>query len=366
MCRIDHSSLEGRAGNARPRSKRDSAVRWSRALRDMSIGTARRSVTGLAAGDPAWSRASPGPGQRRRRDLGDQGAGVRPRGRDEPVRRLRAGAARARLPRDPRPLLPAHAGRQAPPATRSGCCSAPGLARSASSRRSKACGKRLRRHHGYRFKRSGSGVTLRSSGGRRLARCGRAATAVGRGTIRIRRQGPLPREAAGEGVGRRPAGHQRRRPRRLRDGRGRRTRCPHRGRRPALRAQAVAARSYALAVGGGGSFDVYDDTRSQVYGGKGSETRATNRACRHTERPGRALPQARGHHLLLLELGRPDRERPVRRSRAPSPVPLPEERQGSLRRHLARPHLEGPLLAGRDGVPARRGCSRAGSARSRC
>jgi SpoIID/LytB domain protein len=52
----------------------------------------------------------------------------------------------------------------------------------------------------------------------------------------------------------------------------------------ALRAQAVAARSYALASSAGGGFDVYDDTRSQVYGGKGSETPETNRACRRTSR----------------------------------------------------------------------------------
>jgi stage II sporulation protein D len=53
---------------------------------------------------------------------------------------------------------------------------------------------------------------------------------------------------------------------------------------PALRAQAVAARSYAVATSGGGAFDVYDDTRSQVYGGKGSETKRTNRAVRRTRR----------------------------------------------------------------------------------
>jgi stage II sporulation protein D len=50
----------------------------------------------------------------------------------------------------------------------------------------------------------------------------------------------------------------------------------------ALRAQAVATRSYALGAGGGHGFDVYDDTRSQVYGGKGSETKATNRAVSST------------------------------------------------------------------------------------
>jgi SpoIID/LytB domain protein len=52
----------------------------------------------------------------------------------------------------------------------------------------------------------------------------------------------------------------------------------------ALRAQAVAARSYALATGYRGPFDHYDDTRSQVYGGIGSETAATNAAVSATRR----------------------------------------------------------------------------------
>ena len=47
----------------------------------------------------------------------------------------------------------------------------------------------------------------------------------------------------------------------------------------ALRAQAVAARSYALATRlNGNGYDLYDDTRSQVYGGRSSETGATNNA----------------------------------------------------------------------------------------
>jgi stage II sporulation protein D len=53
----------------------------------------------------------------------------------------------------------------------------------------------------------------------------------------------------------------------------------------ALRAQAVAARSYALASGvHGNGFDLYDDTRSQVYGGIGAETARTNRAAAATKR----------------------------------------------------------------------------------
>jgi SpoIID/LytB domain protein len=46
----------------------------------------------------------------------------------------------------------------------------------------------------------------------------------------------------------------------------------------ALKAQAVAARSYALSSSGHGSFDVFDDTRSQAYGGVGAETAKTDQA----------------------------------------------------------------------------------------
>jgi stage II sporulation protein D len=50
----------------------------------------------------------------------------------------------------------------------------------------------------------------------------------------------------------------------------------------ALEAQAVVARSYGLATDRDGPFDHYADTRSQVYGGKESETRQTNRAVEET------------------------------------------------------------------------------------
>jgi SpoIID/LytB domain protein len=52
----------------------------------------------------------------------------------------------------------------------------------------------------------------------------------------------------------------------------------------ALKTQAVAARSYAIAgaVDGNG-FDVYDDSRSQVYNGIDGETDATNKAARATK-----------------------------------------------------------------------------------
>jgi stage II sporulation protein D len=51
----------------------------------------------------------------------------------------------------------------------------------------------------------------------------------------------------------------------------------------ALKAQAVAARSYALANWRkGGTYDVYSDTRSQVYGGIGSEDERTTAAVNAT------------------------------------------------------------------------------------
>jgi stage II sporulation protein D len=148
---------------------------------------------------------------------------------------------------------------------------------------SRACGKPLRRHHGYRFKRSGSDVILRGSQGARLANCGRTGTAAGRGSIRVGGKGvyrgKLKATAADAGLlvinavgldayvkGVVP------------------NEVPSSWPRAALEAQAVAARSYALATSGGGDFDVYDDTRSQVYGGKDSESERTNLATKRTRR----------------------------------------------------------------------------------
>ena len=53
----------------------------------------------------------------------------------------------------------------------------------------------------------------------------------------------------------------------------------------ALKAQAVAARTYAITSSkGGAGFEHYPDTRSQVYGGIAVETAATNRAVAETAR----------------------------------------------------------------------------------
>jgi stage II sporulation protein D len=144
----------------------------------------------------------------------------------------------------------------------------------------KACGKRLHRHRGYQFTESRSRVILRSARGRKIAKCGRSGTAKGghgisvdgKGTYR----GKLVAKASGGLLVVNKVG--------LDDyARGViANEMPSSWPQNALRAQAVAARSYALSAGGGDGFDVYDDTRSQVYGGKGSETESTNRAVSRT------------------------------------------------------------------------------------
>jgi len=149
------------------------------------------------------------------------------------------------------------------------------------SKAKKACGKRLRRDRGYRFKRSGSDVILRRTHRGRITSCGQSGIASGGGTIRIGGKGvyrgklkakisddgllvinPVGLQAYVKGVV--P------------------NEVPSSWPKAALRAQAVAARSYALATSGEGDFDVYDDTRSQVYGGKDSETERTNKAAKRT------------------------------------------------------------------------------------
>lgn len=59
---------------------------------------------------------------------------------------------------------------------------------------------------------------------------------------------------------------------------------PHDWPLEAVKAQAVAARSYALSHRRGGDFDVYADTRDQVYGGVLAETPIGNEAVAETRR----------------------------------------------------------------------------------
>jgi stage II sporulation protein D len=143
-----------------------------------------------------------------------------------------------------------------------------------------ACGKSLHRGRGYAFADAGSKVVLRSARGRKLADCGGKGTAKGGHGIRVDGKGTyrgklIAKESGGlqvvnkVGVDDYAAGVIA-------------NEMPSSWPQNALRAQAVASRSYGLSSRAGRGFDVYDDTRSQVYGGKGSETKATNRAVRAT------------------------------------------------------------------------------------
>jgi hypothetical protein len=110
----------------------------------------------------------------------------------------------------------------------------------------------------------------------------------------------------------------------------------------ALKAQAVAARSYALAnVTTGRAFDLYGDTRSQVFGGVKAENAATSAAVDATK--GQVVLYQGREHALLLDVRWADRVR-ARVHRPQRPVPRACRR--SIRLGLAVPRL-GPGAARR-------------------
>jgi stage II sporulation protein D len=144
---------------------------------------------------------------------------------------------------------------------------------------SRACGRKLNSRRRYRFVVSSGGVALQGSSGNGLTACGdEGAASAGLDISGFGRY-------RGSLVARADAGH-------LLvinavgvDDYARGVvpnEMPASWPQQALRAQAVAARSYALSTRRAGPFDLYADTRSQVYEGKSSETAATNRAVKAT------------------------------------------------------------------------------------
>ncbi len=146
---------------------------------------------------------------------------------------------------------------------------------------SSACGLALDPARSYEAHRTGSRVKLRSSAGKPMADCGTKLRAAGKGRVAISDLGTyrgvlevvptesdvgslnvinaLPVEQYVKGVIPNES--------------------PPSWPAEALRAQAVESRSFALTGGvGGNGFDLYDDTRSQVYDGLSSETASTNAA----------------------------------------------------------------------------------------
>lgn len=154
------------------------------------------------------------------------------------------------------------------------------------TRATSACGRRLNPNRSYEAHRNGNLVRLRTSSGKLLKGCGQRLRAVGRGQVRIGARGAY--RGALEVVP-------------TRSERGSLNvinalgvnsyvkgvvpgEVPSSWPGAALRAQAVAARSYALTSGvDGNGFTLYSDTRSQVYGGMKVETERTNRVVRDTK-----------------------------------------------------------------------------------
>ncbi len=143
----------------------------------------------------------------------------------------------------------------------------------------RACGERIDARRHYSFVAAGGDVVLRRAGGGRVGGCGRegvAGTGVSiagfgryRGRIVARADGGGLQVINAVGVDAYVRGVV---PNEM----------PASWPQQALRAQAVVARSYGLATDRGGAFDQYDDTRSQVYGGRRSETKATDDAVEAT------------------------------------------------------------------------------------
>ncbi len=126
----------------------------------------------------------------------------------------------------------------------------------------------------------------------------------------------------------------------------------------ALAAQAVASRTYAVttAVGGSG-YDLYADTRSQMYGGVAAQTAATDAAVAAHQRADRDLRRCTGGHLLLRQFGRLHRERRERLA-GRDPGALAARSARSLRRRRWRPvpplgHAAEPRLGCRQARRAR-------------
>ena len=143
---------------------------------------------------------------------------------------------------------------------------------------STACGIDLTRSSTYSFKPDGSRVSLHRANGSKIVSCGSEGTAAGGGAVRFNGVGVYRGELRARNVG---GGLYAINDVEIND--------YLKGVVPnesfpswpehALRAQAVAARSYALTTKvGGNGYDLYDDTRSQTYLGKTSEYASTNKA----------------------------------------------------------------------------------------
>ncbi len=144
-----------------------------------------------------------------------------------------------------------------------------------------ACGVALDPGRDYEAHRSGAAVVLRSSGGKRLASCGHRLRAAGRGTIDVaglgRYRGALETVSAESSSGSLNVVNALAVDQYVKGVIP--NESPPSWPQAELKAQAVASRSFALTAGvEGNGFDLYADTRSQVYKGLESEYASSNAA----------------------------------------------------------------------------------------
>ena len=147
----------------------------------------------------------------------------------------------------------------------------------------KACGKRLKPSKTYRAARRGSKIRLESGAGKRLAGCGKRLHAKSKGIVDVhgvgKYRGALETVPAADGGqlvvnrldveeyvrGSLPG------------------EIPPDWPKETLKAFAIAIRSIALSTDvGGKAFDIYSDTRTQVYGGVKLESKRTDKAAKGT------------------------------------------------------------------------------------
>ena len=116
----------------------------------------------------------------------------------------------------------------------------------------------------------------------------------------------------------------------------------------ALKVQAVAARTYALATRKtSGAFDQYPDTRSQVYRGVTGESVRSDAAVADTAGQIVTYDGVAGRDLLLLDVRRAHGEHGVL-VRGLALEAMARGRAGPVRHPVALPPLDRPLLGRRD------------------
>jgi stage II sporulation protein D len=150
------------------------------------------------------------------------------------------------------------------------------------TRATSACGEELKAGRTYLAQQNGSGMHLTTGSGRTLARCGKSLRARGRGQVEVKDLGTyrgalvvLPSGGSANVINDVPVNDY------VRGSVP--AEVPASWPRETLEAMAVASRSIALSTDvGGDGYELYPDTRTQLYKGIGAESPRTDRAVKRT------------------------------------------------------------------------------------